>query len=174
MFKLLNKKKKNNKGFTLVELIVVVAILAILVGLLAPQYTKYVERSRKAADASNLDSMVSAVKVATADQTYSAIIPTSDAETTVTITMTADKTEVKYGSTDISTATATDKGAKALAEAFQEYAGNEWAKTTLKSNAWPEIEGTVAIKATCKISKSGSVEVTYSPENVKNYVKEGK
>ena len=173
MFKLLNKKKKNNKGFTLVELIVVVAILAILVGLLAPQYTKYVERSRKAADASNLDSMVSAVKVATADQTYSAIIPTTGTAT-VTITMIADKTEVKYNSTDISETTVNDKGAEALADAFQEYAGNEWAETTLKSNAWSKIGDTVAIKATCKISTSGSVEVEYSPENVKNYVKEGK
>ncbi len=63
MFKFLRERKKDNKGFTLVELVIVIAILAILVGLLAPQYTKYVEKSRKSADASNMDEMVKAVQV---------------------------------------------------------------------------------------------------------------
>lgn len=38
--------EKNNKGFTLIELVIVVAVLAILVGLLAPSYTKYVKKSK--------------------------------------------------------------------------------------------------------------------------------
>ena len=64
MLKLFNRKKKDNKGFTLVELVIVVAILAILVGLLAPQYTKYVEKSRKSADANNLEELVKSFKTA--------------------------------------------------------------------------------------------------------------
>ena len=67
MFKFLRERKKDNKGFTLVELVIVIAILAILVGLLAPQYTKYVEKSRKTADASNMDEIVKVIKVYAAD-----------------------------------------------------------------------------------------------------------
>ena len=42
--------RRNNKGFTLVELIVVIAIIAILTAVAAPQYVKYVERSRIGVD----------------------------------------------------------------------------------------------------------------------------
>ena len=43
-------KKMNNKGFSLVELIIVIAIMAILIVVLAPQYLKYVEKSRNSTD----------------------------------------------------------------------------------------------------------------------------
>lgn len=63
-------KKTNNKGFSLVELIIVVAIMAILIGVLAPQYIKYVEKSRVSADNKTADDIVSAVRTALADEAY--------------------------------------------------------------------------------------------------------
>ena len=51
----------NNKGFSLIELIVVIAIMAILVGAMAPQVTKYIEKSRKSADAQALGTLYTAV-----------------------------------------------------------------------------------------------------------------
>lgn len=50
MKKLMERIKKNNKGFTLVELIVVIAVLAIITVVVAPQYIKYVEKARVGTD----------------------------------------------------------------------------------------------------------------------------
>lgn len=61
------KKEMNNKGFSLVELIIVIAIMAVLVGVLAPQYLKYVNNSKVSADITNADSLATAFNVAIAD-----------------------------------------------------------------------------------------------------------
>ncbi len=60
-------KKLNNKGFSLVELIIVIAIMVILVAVLAPQFTKWVERSRVSTDIQSASELATAIEVALAE-----------------------------------------------------------------------------------------------------------
>ena len=66
--------KKDNKGFSLVELIIVIAIMAVLVGLLAPQYLKYVNNSKVSTDVSNGQEVATVFNVAFADS----VVTTAD------------------------------------------------------------------------------------------------
>ena len=60
-------KKEMNKGFSLVELIIVIAIMAVLVGHLAPQYLRFVNNSKVSTDISNAQELATAFNVAFAD-----------------------------------------------------------------------------------------------------------
>lgn len=51
---LMMRKIKNQKGFSLVELIIVIAIMAILSAVIAPQLFRYIERSKIAVDQYNV------------------------------------------------------------------------------------------------------------------------
>ncbi len=59
--------KKDNKGFSLVELIVVILIMAIIAVALAPQVMKWVGKSAESTDDSNKATIKSAVQTALAD-----------------------------------------------------------------------------------------------------------
>ena len=56
------ENRKDNKGFSLVELIIVIAIMVALVAMLAPQFVKYVQRSRDAVVGDAAESVLSMVK----------------------------------------------------------------------------------------------------------------
>ena len=49
-------KKNNNKGFTLMEMLIVVAIIAVLVAIAIPVFTNSLEKAREATDAANIRS----------------------------------------------------------------------------------------------------------------------
>ena len=77
-----------NKGFSLVELIVVVAIMAVLVAILAPAYLSYVEKTRKGTDEDMAESIRRAVENAVASdlEVYDEITEADE----VTLTFTED------------------------------------------------------------------------------------
>jgi type IV pilus assembly protein PilA len=77
-------KKMNNKGFSLIELIIVIAIMAILVAIIAPNLTKYLGKSKTKTDAKNLDEVKQQVQNAISDASTDEV-----AVTTGTITVQA-------------------------------------------------------------------------------------
>ena len=55
--------KMNKKGFTLIEMLVVIAIIAILVAIVVPTVTNSTEKAKEAADAANIRSIVSELTI---------------------------------------------------------------------------------------------------------------
>ena len=89
-------KKPNNKGFSLVELIIVIAIMAILAGAIAPALIKYIDKSRKSNDVSSAKTIKTAVETA---------LGTESVYETLTNTTTATKIVIVPGKTGPSTDT---------------------------------------------------------------------
>ena len=58
--------KKTNKGFSLVELIIVIAIMAILAAAIAPALLRYIAKSRKAVDIETAQTIFEAANLASA------------------------------------------------------------------------------------------------------------
>ncbi len=90
-------KKMNNKGFSLVELIIVIAIMAILIVVLAPQYLKYVERSRNSTDLQTAREFMDACEIWASD-------PEADPPFTKGYTFKISHTGAKTDATDLTEA----------------------------------------------------------------------
>lgn len=68
MMNRLMKMKKDNKGFTLVELMIVVAIIGILAAIAIPQFQAYRAKAFNSAAESDLKNFKTAMEASLADQ----------------------------------------------------------------------------------------------------------
>lgn len=116
-------KKLNNKGFSLVELIIVIAIMAVLVGVLAPQFLRYVEKSRQDGDITSIQQVMTAINTGVSDGVIKG---------DVTITISGDSLKVAASGTGATLGTAlTDSG---LSESMN-LKSSGWDSAVIKYNA---------------------------------------
>ena len=66
------QKKKGKKGFSMIELIIVIAIMAVLMALIGTQLLPYMEKSRERKDQSTMDSCLTNFRSAIANAEYTA------------------------------------------------------------------------------------------------------
>lgn len=150
------KKKMDNKGFSLVELIIVIAIMAILIGVLAPQYLKFVERSRKSTDRQNVDSIIGALEIWAADPEANPAIATDTTGTVITLSTTSAMT--------INTGTNQAAFEAALKDAGLVPATFSDNTVKLKSSKW----ASTTITLTITVDANGNFAVNASDNNILN------
>lgn len=146
------EKKMNNKGFSLVELIIVVAIMAVLIGVLAPAYLQYVEKSKKTTDASAIGSVLDAIEIVAADPAIDWVAGASTAKT-ITISSSAVASYDSYG---------TDKVLEAIdkiADGSKTKLTGSWGKIVFKAEK--QANGTVVFTidgTNSSIKKNGGAD----------------
>ncbi len=138
MKKLQNKAQeamKDNKGFSLVELIIVIAIMAILIGIVGMNVIPQIENARKATDAQVISALVS--------EAMEAWTQVDSAATTATIKVDVD------GSTGALSLGSGGSAGTALQNKFKELSfEGTGASRVLKSKAGKELSST-GITITC-------------------------
>lgn len=109
----MKKITNNNKGFSLIELIIVIAIMAVLVAIIAPNLTKYLGSSKKNADTKNLDEIEATLKTCITDFEMSHGDFISTTGTTITVTFGASGCTVSGTSNDADAKAAIDTAIEA-------------------------------------------------------------
>lgn len=98
--KAIRKDMRDNKGFTLVELIVVIVILAVLIGVSVSGYSKYIGQSKMNTDKNNAETVRAAIiNAQAADGVYEELLGIKAGDPAVTVTMSNSGTTVSGSAT---------------------------------------------------------------------------
>lgn len=154
------EKKMDDRGFSLVELIIVIAIMAVLVVVLAPQYLKYVEKSRNSTDASNAAQMVAALQIYAADPDVHAEDAFKEGKFTITTSGTGTRIEVTSGESRNKTV-----AIRAFEEAGFQTAADGMETACVSRTAWDTYTITVEVQS------GGSISFTYGASGTENSAK---
>lgn len=132
--------ERKNSGFSLIEIIIVIAIMAVLVSVLAPQYLKYVEKSRMVRDREQADEIQKGCEMILndADEKLEA------GEYTITLTPNADITVTGQNGANPSH----------LDAYLKQVLGQDYAKNHLVSRNFSKIEIVFSntVKPSCNIT----------------------
>lgn len=122
----LDSVRKNKKGFSLVELIIVIAIMVALIAVMAPSFVKYVQKSRDAAFQTACEDYFTALKTYYGDPDTNV---NDLADGTIVISINTDKKLDIAATGNISSKTLTANSSKTTIQAIADAAGVDTNKT---------------------------------------------